>query len=156
MPTEVPLSCTKAPTTCAPSRPGIVAPASRAGSSFAADRSRGPAGGYEGRAWRSGPRAVDEQVARLGPGELHRGRTHGVGDGPRVITVLPVGRVHAAELPEAAHEVGLALEHQAPGDPRHLAERGPAEVLLVDHGLRAHQLFVEAPEREPRRQHRVL
>src|SRR5438445_1463735 len=148
MRTGAPSSCTKARTTCAASRPGTAAPASRAGSSFAADRSRGP--GATRRAWRSGRRAVDEEVARLGPRELRRGRTHGVCDGPRVVTALPVGRVHAAELPEASHEIRLTPEHQAPGDARHLAERGPAEVLLVDHGLRAHQLFVEAPERQPR------
>src|SRR5882672_5856360 len=105
---------------------------------------------------RSGLRAVDEEVARLGSRELHRGRTHRVPHGPRVITVLPVGRVHAAELPEASHEVGLTPEEQAPGDPRHLAEGGPAEVLLVDHGLRPHELFVEAAEGQPRRQDRVL
>ena len=73
-----------------------------------------------------------------------------------MIAVLPLGVVDRAEFPQHLQVVRLAAGQRADEGTAVAGQRAPAEVLAVEHGLRLHELLVEAMQRQARRQHRVL
>jgi hypothetical protein len=102
-------------------------------------------------------RDMDEQVLLAGDhGRLRGGLRKPVADLLQVLGELPVGVVDLAELPDHPGEVGLPVGDLPRDDPRGLGQRRHPEVLAGQHRLRLDQLLVEAVQRQPRGQHRVL
>ena len=79
-----------------------------------------------------------------------------VGHGPVVVRELQVRVVHAIELPEHAHEIGLSVEQMRGGNFSCAFQRGPAQMFRVEDPLGRHQLFIEVVQRQARGQDGML
>jgi hypothetical protein len=73
-----------------------------------------------------------------------------------VISILAFRVVDLIELPQHAHEIRLPAHDQPDGTIESAPQSAEAEMLAVEHGLRCHQLLIEAFQGKRRGQNGML